>query len=67
MSSHQEKVLENNDEEEGMPNVPHEIYIGALTKQVRGVKTFSLGTSGIGIGLQPLIYEVNLYAYFVYC
>lgn len=40
------------------PKVPHEIYKGMLTKQVRAVKTFSLGTSLIGLGMQPVLYEV---------
>ena len=54
-TNHKESLLED---EEPVPDVPHEIYIGSLTKQVRGIKTFSLGTSGIGIGLQPMIFEV---------
>nr|SVE70037.1 EOG090X0CKL [Eubosmina coregoni] len=53
-TNHKESLLED---EEPVPDVPHEIYIGRLTKQVRGIKTFSLGTSGIGIGLQPMIFE----------
>nr|SVE75364.1 EOG090X0CKL [Daphnia dolichocephala] len=39
------------------PDVPHQIYEGALTKQVRAVKTFSFGTSLIGVGMQPMLYE----------
>nr|SVE82148.1 EOG090X0CKL [Daphnia magna] len=39
------------------PDVPHQIYKGMLTKQVRAVKTFSFGTSLIGIGMQPILYE----------
>lgn len=42
------------------PDVPHQIYKGMLTKQVRAVKTFSFGTSLIGIGMQPILYEVWL-------
>nr|SVE78472.1 EOG090X0CKL [Daphnia lumholtzi]SVE79100.1 EOG090X0CKL [Daphnia lumholtzi] len=39
------------------PDVPHQIYKGMLTKQVKAVKTFSFGTSLIGIGMQPILYE----------
>lgn len=54
-------TVENN--EDSLPeeqDVPHQIYNGMLTKQVRAVKTFSLGTSLIGLGMQPVLYEVRL-------
>lgn len=40
------------------PDGPHEIYKGMLATQVKGVKTFSFGTSLLGIGMQPMLYEV---------
>nr|SVE75997.1 EOG090X0CKL [Daphnia hispanica] len=39
------------------PDVPHQIYKGMLTKQVKAVKSFSFGTSLIGVGMQPILYE----------
>lgn len=42
------------------PDVPHQIYKGMLSKQVRAVKSFSFGTSLIGVGMQPILYEVWL-------
>lgn len=49
----------NDDYDSSAPQVPHEIYKGMLTSQVKAVKTFSLGTSLIGIGMQPMLYEVS--------
>ena len=59
-------TVENN--EDSLPeeqDVPHQIYNGMLTKQVRAVKTFSLGTSLIGLGMQPVLYEVRLISKFL--
>jgi hypothetical protein len=52
--------VEENDISLPAQDVPHQIYNGMLTKQVRAVKTFSLGTSLIGLGMQPVLYEVWL-------
>lgn len=51
----------NENHDSSAPQVPHEIYKGMLTSQVRAVKSFSLGTSLIGIGMQPMLYEVSKY------
>jgi len=39
------------------PESPHQIYKGQLTPQVRRIKTFTLGTSIMGLSLQPILYE----------
>nr|SVE93857.1 EOG090X0CKL [Scapholeberis mucronata] len=53
--SSQQDVLSS--ENHDAPKVPHEIYKGTLSSQVKAVKTFSFGTSMLGIGMQPLLYE----------
>nr|SVE92629.1 EOG090X0CKL [Megafenestra aurita] len=47
----------NEDHDSSAPKVPHEIYKGMLTSQVKAVKTFSFGTSLVGISMQPILYE----------
>lgn len=49
---------EDSTDSSSAPEGPHEIYKGALATQVKGVKTFSFGTSLLGIGMQPMLYEV---------
>nr|SVE73170.1 EOG090X0CKL [Ceriodaphnia reticulata] len=48
---------EGSAESSSAPEGPHEIYKGTLATQVKGVKTFSFGTSLLGIGMQPMLYE----------
>ncbi|EFX71854.1 hypothetical protein DAPPUDRAFT_216425 [Daphnia pulex] len=52
-----QQSVEDNDDSLPVPDVPHQIYNGMLTRQVKAVKTFSLGTSCIGLGMQPVLYE----------
>jgi len=47
----------NEQDEFPAPESPHQIYKGMLTFQVRRIKTFTLGTSLMGLSLQPLLYE----------
>ena len=55
---HQEPSA-NDQNEFSAPESPHQIYKGQLTAQVRRIKTFTLGTSMMGLSLQPVLYEVT--------
>lgn len=46
------KLVEEPEETE-----PHLIYSGPLTRQMRSLKVFSLTTSGMGLGMQPVLWE----------
>ena len=38
---------------------PYSIYKGSLSTQIKALKTFSVGTSMIGMAMQPMLYQVN--------
>jgi len=50
----------NDQDELAAPEGPHQIYEGLLTSQVRRIKRFTLLTSIMGLGMQPVLYEVRL-------
>jgi transmembrane protein 70 len=40
-----------------VPNEEHLVYVGSMTRMLKGLKVLSLTTSVIGLGAQPMLFE----------